>query len=1129
MNQGRDAHPADDGEPGAAVGADTARAPAGARELAGALSHASGWRERIARLVDHESLRAGAAHRSEETSPSGGASPPTPPTPLTQLGLQFELREMTPRTLDRWNGPTSRTAKPAQKPITGVYQLGARPVHRTARGWARGSLTWANIGHQGGRLSLDPDQQRWFREVHALYRAASTITVGQDPHWIFLDEYASPAIWVMLAQAEALGIALLSGARHKTVALYERGELFFDVTRTPAGGLGVRVNLTLDGAEVSSEGLSVVAAHGLYSASVDRPGDVWLAPVPEGVSEAAASLLASGTLPGALPGDLSGPLPGSESPGAENPGADTSGAENPGAGASGARTAVAAAPAVRESWGDILVPPAEQEAFLRDGVPALRSVMRIESTDGSVQIPEPSFETVITLTAAWRRGHRLRLSWDIAASETLAAGKKPAAPAGANKADHTGEPASPLTEYVPEELLRAEYIPHTWIDDAATLPAPVELTGPDAAEFLVRAVPQLEALDGVEVRISGDPPAYREATAAPVLTVTTVPSEKEDWFDLGVLVTVAGRTVPFTPLFKALAQGKKKLLLVDNSYLDLRHPALTPLAELITEGQDLDEWETGARLNRHQALHWAEFEDTAEDSAAASDWRALVREISEPVPTTVALPATVRATLRPYQREGYHWLAYLWRNRLGGILADDMGLGKTLQVLTLIAHAKELGEQRPFLVIAPTSVVSNWAAEAARFTPDLRVRVRSTTEAATGHTVQTDITEADIVVTSYALFRLDYEKYHAAADDPEQGVAGLILDEAQFVKNRRAQGNELAEQLPVAWKLALTGTPLENSLRELHAICQVVAPGLFPSERRFIEDYVRTIERPAPGNSVGKGAGSGPAAQARVKTERLARLRSRLKPFMLRRTKSQVAVDLPSKQEQVLEVMLAPDHRALYDAFLQRERQKLFGLITDLDRNRFTVFRSLTLLRMLTLDATLIDDQYGDIPSAKLDALAEHAQELASEGRRALVFSQFTSFLQRARTRLNEAGIRTLTLDGSTRNRDTVIQSFRAKDADVFLISLKAGGIGLNLTEADTVILLDPWWNPASEAQAIDRSHRIGQTQPVHVIRLIASGTIEEKVLDLQRRKRALFDAVIDDEDLFAQTFTAEDIHELLR
>ncbi|MEB4613092.1 DEAD/DEAH box helicase, partial [Leucobacter sp. M11] len=657
--------------------------------------------------------------------------------------------------------------------------------------------------------------------------------------------------------------------------------------------------------------------------------------------------------------------------------------------------------------------------------------------------------------------------------------------------------------------------------------------------FLGGVVPALERIPGIEVRRTGSAPDYREMRGAPKLTVTTVPSEKDDWFDLGVLVTVDGRTVPFAPLFRALAQGKKRLLLIDNSYLSLRHPAFTPLAELIAEAQDLDEWETGPRISRHQVTLWSEFEDLADETVAAVEWRALVREIGRTAPVPVPVPEAIRAELRPYQREGFHWLAFLWRNRLGGILADDMGLGKTLQCLTLIEYARagdpgEAGsaatppDHRPFLVVAPTSVMSNWAAEAARFAPGLRVRVRTATEAAAGRTVRADAEDADLIVTSYALFRLDYERYRDLAEDPSAGIAGLILDEAQFVKNAQAQGNELAEALPVSWKLAVTGTPMENSLRELHAICRIVAPGLFPSARRFEEEYVRPIERTAPGVSRGRGAGSGPETQERLRAERTQRLRARLRPFLLRRSKDLVATELPEKQEQILEIELAPAHRELYEVFLQRERQKLFGLIENLDQHRFTVFRSLTLLRMLALDASLIDAQYAEMPSAKLESLAEQTAALAGEGRRTLVFSQFTSFLDLARERLRAAGVRTVTLDGSTRNRDAVIERFRLGEADVFLISLKAGGVGLNLTEADTVFLLDPWWNPASEAQAIDRTHRIGQRKPVHVVRMIALGTIEEKVLELQQRKRKLFDAVIDDEELFANALTQDDVRELL-
>lgn len=984
------------------------------------------------------------------------------PGPNTPLALQFELRELIPRSSERWNGPTSRAVKPGAEPGSGIFRLGTRPAMRTERGWARGTLTWSNIGHQGSRLNLDVLQQRWFRQLGALHRAAETLTVGQDPNWVFLDDFVSPALWTLLNQAEQLGIALVGSGARASVTLHAEAALSLDASLGDDGALQLVPRLVLDGAVAPLHETGAVGDHGLYLAHHEGDRSIRLAPVPGGLRPQEIALLVAG------------------------------------------------------GGGSLSVPPAEQHLFLTEGVPELRSGFALSSVDGSVTLPKPQ-PGVIVLTAAWRTGHRLTLSW--------AAEGPP------------GAPAPSIASLIPQELIGEGLFPAAWLAEA--LPPRAELRGADAAAFLGGVVPVLAEIPGLLVRTEGQAPDYREMRGVPKLTVTAVPSEKDDWFDLGVLVTVDGKTVPFAPLFRALAQGKKRLLLIDNSYLSLKHPAFTPLAELIAEAQDLDEWETGPRMSRHQVALWAEFEDLADEAVAAVEWNALVKEIDRTAPVPVAVPEEIRAELRPYQLEGFHWLAFLWRNRLGGILADDMGLGKTLQCLTLIEYARAgdpgaaerpptPADHRPFLVVAPTSVMSNWAAEAARFAPGLRVRVRTATEATAKRTVREDAENADLIVTSYALFRLDYERYRDLADDPKQGFAGLILDEAQFVKNAQAQGNDLAESFPVSWKLAVTGTPMENSLRELHAICRIVAPGLFPSARRFDEEYVRPIERTAPGVSKGRGAGSGPETQGRLRAERTERLRRRLRPFLLRRSKALVAADLPEKQEQILEIELDPGHRELYDVFLQRERQKLFGLIENLDQHRFTVFRSLTLLRMLALDASLIDAQYAELPSAKLEALAEQATALAREGRRTLVFSQFTSFLDLARDRLAAAGVRTVTLDGSTRNRDAVIERFRLGAADVFLISLKAGGVGLNLTEADTVFLLDPWWNPASEAQAIDRAHRIGQRRPVHVLRMIALGTIEEKVLELQRRKRALFDAVIDDEELFANALTADDVRALL-
>jgi SNF2 family DNA or RNA helicase len=370
-------------------------------------------------------------------------------------------------------------------------------------------------------------------------------------------------------------------------------------------------------------------------------------------------------------------------------------------------------------------------------------------------------------------------------------------------------------------------------------------------------------------------------------------------------------------------------------------------------------------------------------------------------------------------------------------------------------------------------------------------------------TLQAAIAGADAVVTSYTLLRMDFES-HASIT-----WAGLILDEAQYVKNHTSKAYQCARKLPAQVKIGITGTPMENNLMELWSLLSITAPGLFPNPERFREYYAKPIEKNA--NAL-----------------MLAQLRQRIRPLIKRRTKEQVAADLPEKQEQVLEVELSARHRKLYQTHLQRERQKVLGLIGDIDKNRFTILRSLTVLRQLSLHAALIDESYADVSSAKIEALLEQIADVAGGGHRALVFSQFTRFLKMARAALENAGVECCYLDGSTTNRPAVIQEFKEGTAPVFLISLKAGGFGLNLTEADYCFLLDPWWNPATEAQAVDRTHRIGQTRHVMVYRLISAGTIEEKVSALAARKAELFSSVIDSDGAFSSSLSADDIRSLL-
>ncbi|MDT0212351.1 DEAD/DEAH box helicase [Rothia sp. ARF10] len=625
-------------------------------------------------------------------------------------------------------------------------------------------------------------------------------------------------------------------------------------------------------------------------------------------------------------------------------------------------------------------------------------------------------------------------------------------------------------------------------------------------------LPALEAHDEVEVEVWGTRTAYAEVTEAPRIAVATTQSEEgNDWFDLRITVTVGAHEVPLADLVTALARDEERMLLPDGAWFTLDSPELHKLRALVEEARTLQDRASGSlRLSVLHAGLWDELVEIGVVEEQSTRWRqsvdALLGLDTEHAPPPAEVPSTLKATLRPYQEEGFRWLSLLWDLGLGGVLADDMGLGKTVQVIATALRAKERGELAdPMLIVAPTSVLGTWVDEVAKFAPDLSIAVLDRTRGKAKVPMADAIAGADLVVTTYAVGRIDAEEFRSVR------WSAAVLDEAQFVKNHQAKTYAAMRRLPARVTFALTGTPLENSLMDLWSLLSIVAPGLHPRPQVFRDQWARPIEN-----------GSSPEA--------LATLRRRIRPLMLRRTKEAVAADLPPKQEQVLHVALHPRHRAIYDRHLSRERQRLLGLIDDLDGNRIAILRALTVLRQMALDPTLVDaDAYGGAgPSAKVDALVEQLVELAAEGHRALVFSQFTGFLAIVRARLEEEGIAHTYLDGGTRNRADVVRGFREGDAPVFLISLKAGGFGLTLTEADYVFVLDPWWNPAAENQAIDRAHRIGQTKSVNVYRMVSSDTIEEKVVALQQRKRDLFARVVDDGELLSSSLTADDLRALL-
>lgn len=714
------------------------------------------------------------------------------------------------------------------------------------------------------------------------------------------------------------------------------------------------------------------------------------------------------------------------------------------------------------------------------------------------------------------------------------------------------------------------------------------IEGWETRELLSAILPKLRRVSAVQVRFNGTPPEFVEATDA-LIEITVSEGNSRDWFGLGIAVKVNNWTVPFAQIFEALDRGADRILLGNGTYFSLRRPEFKTLRTLIAEARELDDTGGELRINRHQAGLFSELESLAASVHTTARWDAQVRSLLELVEgledteestekgtekgtekapdkgsqdspalqktsgkktsrqknprqiiPSCPVPTGLQATLRPYQVEGFQWLSFLYEHRLGGILADDMGLGKTVQALALLAHAieehraaaeraAERGESvepfAPFLVVAPTSVVANWAAEAERFLPE--AKVVTITETTAGKTPLAErIAGAHLVLTSYTLLRMDEDAYTGYARtlggginkltgelSAPEGWGALLLDEAQFVKNTGTRAWSIARAMPARTKIAMTGTPIENNLMELWALLAIVADGLFPSARAFRDLYARPAE-----------SGEDPAHAAAT----AARLRRRIRPLMLRRTKELVAAELPAKNDTRVNLPLAPGHRRIYDTHLQRERQKVLGLLEDMDKNRFTIFQSLTLLRRLALDAALIDPEaYAGVSSVKRDYLVQQLPDLLEKGHRVLVFSQFTGYLKSISARLSEEGIGHLYLDGSTRNRAEVIEAFTSGKEPVFLISLKAGGFGLNLTEADHVFIMDPWWNPAAEQQAVDRIHRIGQDKEVHVYRLVAEGTIEEKVMQLKESKAALFDAVVGEDEFASAAVTAEDVREL--
>ncbi|HET7387314.1 MAG TPA: DEAD/DEAH box helicase [Nocardioidaceae bacterium] len=974
------------------------------------------------------------------------SSAPTAPAQKKPLALQVQLSS--PPRGNRY-GPSRGT-------------LSIRPLQRGARdNWIKTGVGWKDVPLLQSFGAHRRDQSQLLAEILTAYRAVSSMGYYGSENQLTLSSFG-PSLWPLLARAEQAGIELVPGQGLDEVVLEpEPVAVQIDVNTAEDRGLRVHGSVLAGGERYAQDAFDLLGVPG-HGVAVWRPGQrsrSWslrLAPLSSPVGPEVRRLLL---------GDR-----------------------------------------------PLQVPDERRDELVSDYLPRIQRHVPVVSSDQSVVLAEPA-EPRLALSVTWVAVDEVGLRWSwryrVGADDRVY---------GLRDAEGTGSRRSvrrPLDEQaLLDDLVLTGDAEAVLCDGGhrrhGLLPEQTLRHG-RAIRFAEDVLPDLAAAGRIEIDETGGRPDYREAREAPVVHFASMDSgveadrpgeQRTDWLDLEVVISVDGRPLALAQLLTALTAGQDRVILPDGVHIAVDRPEFSQLAELVAAaGELVEQPDGGVRVGGHDLGMWDELAEIGVVDAQAGEWVRAAQALRGLTTLPQVEPTGVKAELRGYQLDGFRWLAFLWGAQLGGILADDMGLGKTLQTLALVAHARELGAG-PFLVVAPTTVVSTWAHEAASFTPGLVVRTVTESHARRGMTIAELAEDADVLITSYTLFRLEVDAYRGC------DWGGLVLDEAQAVKNHHGKTYQCVRRLDVPFRLALTGTPMENRLLELWSLLSIVAPGLYPWPQRFVETVANPVER---------------LGEAAV----LERFRRRIRPFLLRRTKEYVAADLPPKQEQVLDVRLTPKHRRIYDTHLQRERQTVLGLVGDFDRHRIAIFRSLTRMRQLSLDAALVDEKYDGVGSAKADVLVDHLLELVAEGHRALVFSQFTSYLGRVRARLDREGIETVYLDGRTRQRGKVVSAFKDGDAPVFLISLKAGGVGLTLTEADYVFVLDPWWNPAVEAQAVDRTHRIGQTRPVMVYRLVAVDTIEQKVMELKARKQQLFAQVVDGGGAASAGITAEDVRAL--
>lgn len=567
--------------------------------------------------------------------------------------------------------------------------------------------------------------------------------------------------------------------------------------------------------------------------------------------------------------------------------------------------------------------------------------------------------------------------------------------------------------------------------------------------------------------------------------------ENHDWFDVKAIVKFGDYAIPFSRIRRYIVQKKKEFELPNGEIAVIPEEWFTKYSSLFAF-MDSDE-ET---LKKH---HIALVQELQNGNLAQVTMNNKLKQLHhfediEDYP----LPINFKGQLRPYQKAGYNWMLFLKHFNFGGCLADDMGLGKTIQTLAVLQYEKETGNQGASLLIMPTSLLYNWRTEAKKFAPELRVLVYS----GINRVKRADLfAQYDIVLTSYGTARIDMEileKYH---------FNYLILDESQAIKNPSSQIAKEVVRLHARNKLVLSGTPIENSTMDLWSQLSFVNPGLLGTQAFFREFFQVPIEK-------------------QQSVEKMKKLHALIKPFVLRRHKSQVATELPAKVENIRICNMTEEQSSIYEKEKSAIRNEILDVIdqTSVNKSQMLILRGLTKLRQIANHPRMCDETYQG-NSGKLEEVIEMIQNAVNNGSKILIFSSFVKHLAIVKDYLQKQHIKYCYLDGSTKDREEQVNNFQNnEEIPIFLISLKAGGVGLNLTAADTVFVLDPWWNPAAEAQAIDRAHRIGQKRTVFIYKFISSNTVEEKILALQQSKLKLSQDLITIEENFVKSLTRNDI-----